>query len=69
MLNDSLEQQKKLSPKGITALLMLFATYYLFTKNPFARASFKLAEIPFLLIVLKADVETFKVIHLSSSGI
>jgi len=69
MLNGSGRQQKKLSPKGITALTMLLATYYLLTRKPFARASFKLAEIPFLLIVLKADVETFKVIHLSSSGI
>jgi hypothetical protein len=37
-------------------------------KKPFSRASFKHAEIPFLLIVLNADVEIFNVIVRSSSG-
>jgi hypothetical protein len=36
--------------------------------NPFDRASLKQAEIPFLLIVLNAAVEIFKVTYVSSSG-
>jgi len=36
--------------------------------KPFNLASFTQAEIPFLLIVLKADVDIFRVINLSSSG-
>ncbi len=35
---------------------------------PFFLAFFNTAVIPFLLIVLSAVVETFKVIHESSSG-
>ena len=37
--------------------------------NPLARASFKQAEIPFLLIVRIAEVDTFKVMNVFSSGI
>ncbi len=37
-------------------------------KKPFSRASLMHAEIPFLLIVLKAEVEIFNVIVRSSSG-
>ena len=36
---------------------------------PFALASFMTAKIPFLLIVFNTEAVTFKVTHLSSSGI
>lgn len=36
---------------------------------PFSIAFFKTAVMPFLLIVLNAEVETFKVIQVLSSGI
>ena len=39
-----------------------------FTENPFASASFKTAEIPFLLIVFIVDAATFNVTQRSSSG-
>lgn len=40
---------------------------YLITM-PLARAFLSTEVIPFLLMVLSAEVDTFKVIHVSSSG-
>ena len=47
-------------------LLLIKYSYYF--KNPLDFASLIAAVIPILLIVFKAEVETFKVIQLSSSG-
>jgi hypothetical protein len=44
---------------------LTFNAYFI---NPFKRASLTQAEIPFLLIVLKADVATLSVMKVSSSG-
>ena len=43
--------------------------YLLASKKPFSLASLMQAEIPFLSIFLRAADDTFRVIHLSSSGI
>jgi hypothetical protein len=40
-----------------------------YLKNPFDFASLMAADMPILLIVFNAAADTFKVIHLSSSGI
>ena len=57
----------------LLAILILFKNYpfsmgTIYFRNPFNFASFTQAVIPFLFTVLKAEVETFKVMNLPSSG-
>jgi len=48
--------------------LVYLKSYDALAKKPSALASFKTAEIPFLVMVLIALVVSFKVIHFPSSG-
>jgi len=56
-----------LSSFGVTAFSTGGQKRYLVV-NPFSLASLRQAVIPFLFMVLIASVETFREIHLSSSG-
>ena len=53
---------------AVAFLCHVLVSLYQLANMPLARASFNTAVMPLLLIVLIAFVETFKVIHLPSSG-
>ena len=60
---------KKMLPScGGDSISMLIAVKLYFAVNPFSLASLRQAVMPFLLMVRIASVETFRVTHLSSSG-